>query len=160
MDGDETGRKKFNPRFPPDAFVHACPPTAPWRRGTVTQPSGPDLGHGCDHLSDQSLYIYIYIYTLPYLIYLSRNPPDIRFCRLFLVTYGLAKSNFRRNTRARYHATLRSARACFCPLSLSLSFRRKEKKKQKLVDHRRGSRRSEGGGKGHSSRLFYARLRR
>lgn len=60
MDGDETGRKKS--RIPIRCVVARVPPTAPWRQGTVTQPSGPPRGHGCAHIHILSIYHILIIY--------------------------------------------------------------------------------------------------
>lgn len=81
MDGDETGRKKFGPDSP-RCVVARVPPTAPWRQGTVTQPSGPPRGHGCAPIKNY--------FNLPYLIIYLGIPTY--FCRLFLI-----RSQYSRN---------------------------------------------------------------
>lgn len=99
------------------------PSTAPWRQGTVTQPSGPPRGHGCAPIKN-------IFFNISYSNYLSRNlsPPPQYFCRHFLNSLSL-------NIFARYiywiglslrftHTHIHNfwdsvaARAFTCPLSI------------------------------------------
>lgn len=72
----------------PNRRVARVPPTAPWRQGTVTRPSGPPRGHGCEPQIKG-------YFNLSYLniIYLGISP------RIFVQTFlnSLARSRYSRD---------------------------------------------------------------
>lgn len=49
-------------QIPNRCIVARVPPTAPWRQGTVTQPSGPPRGHGCAPIKNYLNLPYLIIY--------------------------------------------------------------------------------------------------
>lgn len=44
----------------PNRCVARVPPTAPWRQGTVTRPSGPPRGHGCEPQIKKATSVYLF----------------------------------------------------------------------------------------------------
>lgn len=48
-------------QIPNRCVVARVPPTAPWRQGTVTQPSGLPRGHGCAPVKLTLSYLIIYL---------------------------------------------------------------------------------------------------
>lgn len=102
----------------PNRCVARVPPTAPWRQGTVTQPSGPARGHGC------APQIKVY-FNLPYLIIYLGIPRY--FCRLFLsLASTRAIYTYRIIYKFVFHCN--SPRRVLLPV-LCLSYRKKQKKK-------------------------------
>lgn len=87
-------------QIPNRCVVARVPPTAPWRQGTVTQPSGPPRGHGCAPIKN---------FQSTVSNYLSRNPHI--FCRLFLI-----RSQYSRSIRFKFAIDWDSAasRAFIC----------------------------------------------
>lgn len=67
-------------QIPNRCVVARVPPTAPWRQGTVTQPSGLPRGHGCAPVKLTLSYLIIYL-GIPHI-----------FCRLFLNSRKLLSS--------------------------------------------------------------------
>lgn len=125
----------------PNRCVARVPPTAPWRQGTVTQPSGPARGHGC------APQIKVY-YNLPYLIIYLGIP------QIFLQTFLITRSQASTRAVSDYkfaHNSPRRGRALY----LSSVCRKKKKRKKKRLSIYLVDTNNEDRKEGHSSRLLF-----